>query len=327
MTSQPVTIAILNWNSQDMLAQCIQSVQEQTYPAIALQILDNNSSDDSIPFLQQHYSHIPLTPFNHNLGFARAHNYAMQRSKNPYYMPLNPDVLLTPTYVAEMVRAIELHERVGCVAGKLFFMQEQGEKTSMLYSTGHMPTYSRAPMNRGYKRQDDGQYDHVDSIFVPNGAAPLYRRTMLEDIAIDGEYFCEDFFLYMEDHDLGWRAKLRDWICLYTPYAVGYHVGFGSGGIRSYHVQMEFTRNRYLMLVRNDQLRDVVVDMPFIVLYEIIWQLSRLVINPRRLPAHWHGILNALWSTPRMLRQRRIIQRRRLVSHAYIRSFFVSQLW
>lgn len=327
MEYKPVTIAILNWNSQDMLGKCIESVKHQTYPSIDLHVLDNASSDNSVVCMEEQYPDICLTVFETNLGFAKAHNRAIRASNAPYYMPLNPDVVLMPTYVAEMVKAIELDEHIGSVAGKLLFMKPDGMKTNRIYSTGHVPTRSRAPINRGYKTPDEGYYERVEHIFAANGAAPLYRRAMLEDVAIDTHYFYEDFFIYMEDHDLGWQAQLRGWKCLYTPYAVGYHVGFGSGGIRLYHVQVQFTRNRYLTLLRNDNLADFLVDVPYILLYELIWQSFKLVHVPKRVLAHWHGICEVLQAFPATLRTRMYIQQRRTVSPRYIRSFFVSQLW
>jgi GT2 family glycosyltransferase len=150
---------------------------------------------------------------------------------------------------------------------------------------------------------------------------------MLEDVALDGDYFCEDFFLYGDDQDLGWRARLRDWQCWYTPDAVGYHAGFGSGGIRLFRVQVQFTRNRYLTLARNDRFRDVLVDLPYLLLYELIQQAYWLARSPRRVFAHWLGLLEALRALPHTLKARRQIQRRRTASPQAIRSFVVSRLW
>lgn len=327
MEYKPVTIAILNWNSQDMVGKCIESVKHQTYPSIDLRVLDNASSDNSVAFVREQYPDIPLTVFETNLGFAKAHNRAIRASNAPYYMPLNPDVVLMPTYVAEMVKAIELDEHIGSVAGKLLFMKPDGTKTNRIYSTGHVLTRSRSPTNRSYKKQDTGQYNHIEPIFAANGAAPLYSKTMLNDVAFDDQFFCEDFFIYGDDHDLGWRAQLRGWVCLYTPYAIGYHVGFGSQGICLYHVQVQFTRNRYLTLVRNDRLVDFLVDIPYVFMYEIIWQLSRLVRTPKRLLAHWQGILDVGKAFPATLHARMKIQQRRLTSPSYIRSFYVSHVW
>jgi GT2 family glycosyltransferase len=328
MSLKPVTIAILNWNSRDMLAQCIESVQRQTYPAIQLEVLDNASSDGSVAFLREHYPDVPVTVFEDNLGFARAHNRGIRASTAPYYMPLNPDVMMVPTYVEHMVKAIELHEGIGIVGGKIFFMHEDGSRTTRLYSTAHLLTPSRSPTNRGYKELDTGKYEQVESVFTVGGAAPLYRRGMLEDIALNGEYFCEDFFLYFEDYDLGWRAQLRGWKCLYTPYAIAYHVGFGSGGIRSFRVQVEFERNRYLMLLRNDTVEDFLAHLPIVMLFDVLWQISRVRKGmPGRVPAYWVGLVRVLLALPATLRSRRIIQQQRRVSPSYIRSFFSRRWW
>lgn len=322
-----VTIAILNWNSRDMLSRCMDSVKQQTYPAVELLFLDNASSDGSVEFVQKRYPDVPVKAFPENLGFAKAHNWAIRRSNSPYYMPLNPDVVLMPEYVAQMVEAIERDNRIGSVSGKLFFMTEEGQKTDLLYTTGTLMTKSRSPTNRGYRERDRGKYERIEPVFCANGAAPLYRRAMLEDVSLDGDYFCEDFFIYGEDRDLGWRSQLRGWQCLYMPLAVGYHVGFGSGGIHSFHVQLQFTRNRYLTLIRNDRLIDLLVDLPYILMYELIWQLSRVIISPKRLPAHWLAFLEVLRNLPYTLQARRNIQGRRRVPPEYIRSLVVSRLW
>lgn len=324
---QTVTVVILNYNSREMLGRCIDSIASQTYPAVTLQVLDNNSTDDSVAYLDEYYPELPVKRFSQNLGFSRAHNWAITQSDSPFYMPLNPDLVLTPDYLAEMVKAAETSERVGAVCGKLLFMTSNGKPTDSIYSTGQLLTRSRSPTNRGYKKRDLGQYDIIEPVFAANGAAPLYRRSMLDDVVLDGEVLCEDYFMYGEDRDLGWRSQLRGWQCIYTPLAVGYHVGFGSGGIRRFDVQVEFTRNRYLTVVRNDRLVEFLIDLPYVLAYEVIWQLSRLWISPGRLPAHWFGLAKVLAALPRALRARTQIRLRRTVPPSHIRSFVVSQLW
>jgi GT2 family glycosyltransferase len=216
---------------------------------------------------------------------------------------------------------------VGAVSGKLLFMTRAGDKTDQIYTTGHLLTRSRAPVNRGYKQKDVGQLENLEMIFAANGAAPLYRREMLEDVSINDDFFCEDFFMYGEDHDLGWRAQLQGWKCAYAPKAIGYHVGFGSGAIRNFYIRSQFTRNRYLTLIRNDQLLDFVIDLPYILAYELIWQAYTLFHSPKRLPAHWIGILQAIGAIGKTYTARKEIQQRRRVERGYIRSFFVSKLW
>jgi GT2 family glycosyltransferase len=251
----------------------------------------------------------------------------MLNTNSPYYLPLNPDMIIDPQYVEQLIKHMAINDRVGSVSGKLLFMTENGIETDILYSTGHLLTKSRSPSNRGYKKRDTGQYDQPELIFAANGAAPLYRRVMLEDIALNGDFFCANFFMYGEDHDLGWRAQLRGWKCIYEPCAIGYHRGYGSGAITSFYIQCQFTRNRYLTLVRNDCFIDFIRDLPFIILYEIAWQIYTLFQNPKRIFAHWIGLLQALSSLPRMLYKRKQILENRTTDKNYIRSFFVSKFW
>lgn len=322
-----VSVVILNWNSRQSLQQCIDSVLNQTYASIELVFMDNASTDGSLEWVKQSYPTIKTINNESNLGFARAHNRGIQQTIGDYYMPLNPDVVLSPTFIAEMVKIAIAQDEIGSVMGKLLFMKSSGEKTDTIYSTGHLLTKSRSPTNRGYKRKDIGQFDKEEFIFAANGAAPLYSRVMLEDIAMDSDYFCEDFFIYGDDHDLGWRSQLRGWKCVYTPDAIGFHVGFGSGGIRNFYVQTQFTRNRYLTLVRNDYLQHIILDIPWIIAYEIVWQASRLLSSPKRLLSHWYGIMQALYAIPETLKDRHIIQKHAKVKKQYIRSFFASQLF
>ncbi|MFC1997595.1 glycosyltransferase family 2 protein [Chloroflexota bacterium] len=326
--STTVTIAILNWNNCDLLQKSVESVKAQTYPHIRILFLDNASSDDSVCYIRDHYPEIPIKVFPKNIGFSKAHNWGIRNSQDHCYMPLNPDVSLDPDFVFNMVKVLDENKKIGAVAGKLYFLQGQSEyKSYIIYSTGHLLTKSRAPVNRGYKKADNGQYNIQEEIFAANGAAPLYRRKMLEDITLNGEYFCDDFFIYGDDHDLGWRAQLRGWKCVYCPRAIGYHIGFGSGGMQSFFVKVQFSRNRFLTLVRNDSLRDLIFDLPYFFSYELILNAYWLIRTPKRVVAHWIGIVQAIISIPKTLKARKQIMASRKVTHQYIRSFFVTQLF
>lgn len=224
-SAHTLRIGILTHNSLPHIQECLESVLNQTYPYIDVIIMDNASTDQTTEFIKREFSDVQLEIHSENLGFSSAHNHAIRHSVAEYYMPLNPDMILEEYYVEEMVLAMERSPDIGTISGKLFFMTTHGEKTDRIYTTGHLLTRSRAPANRGYKVRDVGQFENLEMIFAANGAAPLYRREMLEDISINDEFFCEDFFMYGEDHDLGWRAQLQGWKCAYTPKAIGYHIG------------------------------------------------------------------------------------------------------
>jgi hypothetical protein len=109
---------------------------------------------------------------------------------------------------------------------------------------------------RRFGEVDHGQFDQPDEVFGVDGAAPLYRRKMLEDIQIKGQYFDESFFIHKEDVDLAWRARLLGWRCWYTPEAVAVHPrSFRPGQKRdaiSPEVRIHSVKNRYLLLKKNE---------------------------------------------------------------------------
>ena len=88
---------------------------------------------------------------------------------------------------------------------------------------------NRFVLHRGANERDVGQYDYICDVFGAPGAAPLYRREMLNDIEFQGQYFDESLFTWYEDVDLDWRAKNFGWRCVYTPKAVAYHIGHPEG--------------------------------------------------------------------------------------------------
>ncbi len=99
----------------------------------------------------------------------------------------------------------------------------------ILDSTGHLVFASRRAIDRGERELDRGQYDALTNLFGVCGAAPVYRRKMLEDVRLSDEYFDEDFFAYFEDFDISWRAKLKGWNFGFVPGAIGYHYRGASG--------------------------------------------------------------------------------------------------
>src|SRR4030095_12141583 len=92
-----------------------------------------------------------------------------------------------------------------------------------LDSTGIIMLREQRHLDRGAGETDNGQYENPEDIFGPSGAAALYRRATLDDVAINGQYFDEDFFAFREDADLAWRCRLLGWNSIYVPAAVALH--------------------------------------------------------------------------------------------------------
>lgn len=251
-----VSITIVTFNSGRFIQKCLESIAGQSYPNIRVVIVDNASADSTRDSLQTLDSSYKVIFNSKNLGFAAAQNQAIEASQGRWVLALNPDVLLTPTFVSTLVASGEARPEVGTVCGKLLCLSPDltiPEKP-LIDSTGIFLTTALRHLDRGSRLPDDGSYDRLEYVFGATGAAALYRREMIEHISIHGEFFDSDFFSYREDADVSWRAQLLGWKCLYAPAAVAYHVRTVLPGNRRELpsvINMHSVKNRWLLRIKN----------------------------------------------------------------------------
>jgi GT2 family glycosyltransferase len=176
-------------------------------------------------------------------------------------------------------------------------------------------------LDRGSQEVDNGHYLQYEFVFGATAAAALYRREMIDDIALDGEFFDTDFFVYREDADVAWRAQMMGWKCIYAPYARGYHVRKVLPGNRLAlppEINMHSVKNRFLMRVKN-----ISPD-----LYRRNWlSITARDITVVTCCLLWeHSSLKAFWflakNWKRVLAKRRLIQQNQRVDHQYMASWF-----
>lgn len=296
-----VSITIVNYRSRDLLGRCLTSVRQQTYPSIEVIVVDNDSADGSLECLAD-YPGIRLIRNPSNRGFAAAQNQGMRVAKGDYLMPLNYDIELTPNYVTEMVRAMEGSPSTGIVAGKLLQMSLEGNRTNTIYSAGHMMPRDRFPVHRGAGEVDRGQYDYVCEVFGAPGAAPLYRREMLEEIAFRNQYFDETLFTWYEDVDVDWRSRRMGWKCVFAPRACAYHVGHPEGHAGDHFQVATTVRNRWLLILSNEDLGSLLRNGKDIVRYE--FGLLRYVVTSGLISPYTRAILGFAKGTSSSLKKR-----------------------
>ena len=317
-----VSINIVNWNGKRFLRDCIESVRAQTYGNIEITVIDNASSDGSANMLEKVYPEVALVRNGRNEGFSKAHNQAIRMTSGEYILPLNFDIVLDPHFVEEMVRAIEVARDIGIVSGRLYLM-EDGKR--IFDSTG-ITMQGMFPADRGQNVADSGQYETMEYIYGASGAAPLYRRAMLQDIETKGEYFDEDYRSYVEDVDLCWRAQLAGWKALYAPRAIAHHK---RGATREKNSKMmeEYIlighRNRYWTIIKNAFVRSLLCNFLWILLIEWRFYLGHLLEGNyfiiKTIPMVISGI-------PKILSKRRTIQSRKKVSVGYIDAFLFQEI-
>src|SRR4029079_3184163 len=144
----------------------------------------------------------------------------------------------------------------GTVCGKLLTILSTFDlpEKQLVDSTGIYFTPMLRHLDRGSQEVDNGHYLNFEYVFGATAAAALYRRSMIEDVAILGEFFDPDFFVYREDADVAWRAQLMGWRCIYTPHAPAHdvrNVPAGNRRARPAVINMHSVKNRCLMRIKN----------------------------------------------------------------------------
>ncbi|MGB7620779.1 MAG: glycosyltransferase family 2 protein [Terriglobia bacterium] len=213
---KPVTVIVVNWNGCDLLRESLFSLRRQTYPNFHVIVVDNGSIDGSLEMLENEFSGFAyLIKNSRNHGFCRAVNQAIQASQSQYVALLNNDAEARPTWLEEMVRAVERAGDIGMCASKIL----KYNQPNVIDKVGHLIYLDGQNRGRGTDQTDHGQFDREEETLFPDGCAALYRRSVFDTVGL----FDEDFFAYGDDAELGLRARLGGWRAVYSPWAVVLH--------------------------------------------------------------------------------------------------------
>jgi GT2 family glycosyltransferase len=318
-----VSVTIVTYNSGRFIKRCLESVLAQKYPYCEIIVIDNNSTDGTIDILEQFEDRCTVVYNEENIGFAAAQNQAIALSNGDWVLTLNPDVLLLPNFILSLVEAGQVSKKIGAVCGKLLAMTATFDIPAkpLVDSTGIYFNPMLRHLDRGSQEVDNGHYLKHEYVFGATAAAALYRREMIDNIALDGEFFDSDFFVYREDADVAWRAQLMGWSCIYAPNARGYHVRNVLPGNRRAlppEINMHSVKNRFLMRIKNISADLYWKNWFSITMRDIAVVGCCLLWEHSSLKAFWFLAKN--WK--RVLAKRRLIQSRRLVATEDIAAWF-----
>jgi GT2 family glycosyltransferase len=307
-----VSVIIPNWNGARWLPVCLRSLEKQTYRDFEIVVVDNASTDDSRTLLARDFPNARVLALDANRFFAGAVNRGIRATASEIVVLLNNDTEAEPTWLEELVRALEANPRAGMAATKLRLFDDRAK----LHSAGDFYRADGVPGNRGVWEIDNGQYDDAQippPLFGVCGGACAYRRAMLDAIGL----LDEDLEFNCEDVDLNWRARLAGYDCVFAPRAVVYHMLSASGGgkFASYYVG----RNFIAVLAKNYP-----TD-----LWKRYWRkiLAAQFAITRDALRHWRGEaararlrgqLAGVRALPRYLRKRQAVQALKRVSDAEI---------
>lgn len=243
-----VSISIVNYNAKDFLDNCIRSilgtVKKHSYEVI---VVDNASSDGSHQIAAK-YPGIKYVQNASNLGFIKANNIGIKRSKGRYVLSLNNDTVIKDNAIDDLVDFMDKNPDAGAVGPKLLnsdgSIQLQARRgfptplNSFFYFSGLSRLFPKSRFMGGYLLSylDDRSTVEVDSLC---GAAMAVRREVIDRVG----HMDESYFMYGDDIDWCYRVKQAGWKVFYLPEAEVIHFG-GRGGSRrkSFRNIFEFHR-------------------------------------------------------------------------------------
>jgi GT2 family glycosyltransferase len=293
-TSPFISVVIANLNGEEYLPGCLQSLADQTFREFEVIVVDNGSTDGSLPLLRRDFPWVKVISLKGNEGFARGNNIGVEASSAEYIATLNNDTIAHKGWLGALYEAARQDSRIGMVASKIFLGRDGNEMDSagmLIYPDG-------MTRQRGHGETDTGQFDRMREVLFPSACAALYRREMLRETGL----FDEDFFSYCEDADLGLRGRLAGWKAVFAPDAVVHHLYSRTGGkytpFKAYHVE----RNHIWVL-----LKDLPAASLLLFPFYTIWRYSIQI----------YGLFSGRGSVARLAEQSGTLQMMAVVLKAY----------
>lgn len=219
---------------------CLDSLRGQTCRDYRILVVDNASTDGSVEYMEKNYPEIEVITLDKNYGFSKAVNVGIRHSRTPYVILLNNDTTVDSRFVEEMLRAIERSPRIFSVSSKMIQMYHP----ELIDGAGDLYTLIGWGVARGTGRPVSN-YTDADEVFSACAGAAVYRRSVFKKIGL----FDETHFAYLEDIDIGYRAKIYGYKNTYCPAALVYHVGSGTSGSKynSFKVRLSARNSIYLI--------------------------------------------------------------------------------
>lgn len=250
-----ISIIIPNYNGKKYLKECLDSLYSMDQLEFEVIIIDNASQDDDFKWVGQ-YNNLHFKQLDKNYGFSRAVNEGIYLAKGEYVLLLNNDTVIEKDFVQELVKTIKKDKQIFAVSSKMIayhnreLIDDAGDEYNLLGWT---------------KKRGDGKsvedFTTEKRVFSACAGAALYRKNIFDEIG----YFDENFFAYMEDVDIGYRANIYGYKNVYCPDAKVYHIGSATSGSRYNAFKVKLAaRNNLYVAYKNMPLVQLIFNLPFL---------------------------------------------------------------
>lgn len=276
LNSSSVHIILLNYNGYKDTIDCIKSLQSIDYPNYKIVVVDNKSTNDSEKNIKKFIKNMENVKFiqtGKNLGFSGGNNVGIKwalENNADYICLLNNDTTVEPDFLSVLVKEMESNKEIGISAGKIMYYS----KPNIIWSAGgYIDEGKCLGYHYGINCNDSDEYNIKKEVTFLTGCLQLIRADLIKKVGL----YDEEYFLYMEDVDFCYRAKLEGSKIMYVPESKIYHkVSASTGGEESPMVLYYMTRN---VMLFNKKFRDSLTNS---MKFELYWKLKMIVDKFRR---------------------------------------------
>ena len=254
------TIVIPNYNGIKYIEACLDSVFAGTQTDIEVIVVDNASTDGSLEIIKEKFPQIKLIENTINTGFCKAVNQGILASTTPYVILLNNDTVVDLAFVHELEKVMDNDKTLFSASAKLISLYEKDK----IDDAGDFYCALGWAFARG-KNKNSQLYDKDCNIFASCAGAAIYRRELLNEDKVG--LFDENHFAYLEDIDIGYRARIKGYRNYFASKAIVYHAGSATTGSRynSFKTKLA-SKNSIYLISKNMPLLQIIINMPFFVL-------------------------------------------------------------
>lgn len=289
MQKMKVTVVIPNYNGIKYIRNCMDSLRLQSVKGFEILVVDNGSKDGSLEILQEEYPEARVIALEENTGFCHAVNLGIRESNTPYVILLNNDTIADSDFVKALVEAIEEKEDIFSVSAMMLSMQNQ----DIIDGAGDNYCLLGWAYARG-KGCIASKYAKKTEIFSACGGAAIYRKAVMEEIG----FFDERHFAYLEDVDIGYRARIYGYRNMYEPRAQVIHAGSAVSGSRYNEFKTKLASvNSGYVIAKNMPLLLLLINAPFLLAGYFVKCLffARKKMGKLYAKGYWKGIYRGLF--------------------------------
>jgi len=323
------SVVIVNCNGRPYLNRCIKSIVDSNSQDYEIIIVDNGSSEGSVDFIRNTYANLKdklkLVALAKNYGPARARNEGVKVVTSEYLCFLDNDTEVHPNWAVEAIKEFKKDEKIGIVQCKLLLAQERNK----LDYVGEYLGQNGFLVQRAFGGEiDSGQYDKNMEILAAKSAGMFIRKAVFEKIGgFDGDYF-----MYVEETDLGWRSWLLGYRNIFVYKSVVYHE-FGTSSITigkmksNYNAKFHGSKNYILTLFKNLETKNLFrILIPHVILWLGLacYNLFRGKISE----CYWIllGIGWNIGNLPKSIQKRRWVQKARVKGDDQLFKIFMKKM-